>query len=89
MKREHFNWWITINNPNPDFQDFMEARHKLEELGIHDNDEKIGILLTIQQWDNFKKNISRFEIQMVNDHACAHSVCGFPVTFIPHIIVSR
>lgn len=85
MIPSNFKIWITMENDNPDLEDFMKARHELEEMGMNDTSKRLGFLLTPNQWDNFCRNASRFECRLINFIPCRgidFSVAGFPVQII-------
>lgn len=76
------NIWITLENDNPDFEDFAKVRHELENLGIHYQD-KLGIALTKNQWVNLLSNLSRFEHRFIdNNYVTPNMLMGFPVRII-------
>lgn len=79
MRGDKFEVWITIDNENPDMEDFAKAQIQLEELGINYHG-KIGIGLTLEQWTNFLRNLSRFENRLVCPTPA--SIMGFPVRMI-------
>lgn len=80
--------YITINNPNPDFQDFMLARAELNKLGIFD-ESKVGVILSKHQWYVLKGNVSRFESTMLSPVGMPKNICGFPVKIVEFFIEEK
>lgn len=78
----NYKIWITFENENPDFEDFARSQGELENLGI-DYEGKVGVGMTIDQWINFQRNASRFEmrfLQAIPNEPL--TVMGFPVRII-------
>jgi hypothetical protein len=79
----NFNIWITIEDDELEFNDFAEARCELERLGIYEHD-KIGVILTHNQWSNLLKIISKFEQRFINPSKLPQQIMGFPVKIIDY-----
>jgi hypothetical protein len=86
---KNFEFYITMNVESPDFEDFAKARSDLYELGIDEQRAKIGIMLTKIQWVNLRRNLSRFEMRMVNPIGFENQIMGFPVKIVEFEVIQK
>lgn len=81
IDRSHFKIWITVEDESPDFETFAKVRGELETMGLHH--QCIGIAMDADQWANFRRNVSRFEMRFIFADANQSTIIGFPVKIIP------
>ncbi len=79
IKTDQFSIWITIDNENPDMEDFAKAKAELEKLGLP-YENRVGIGLTRYQWANLLSNLTRFEMRFAS--AIPATIFGFQVRMI-------
>lgn len=84
-------FWISIENETPTLNDFDKARCDLYNMGVHDDNSKIGIILSKSQWISFINSLSVFESNFISGgkDTLPKQIFGFTVMIIDHQIVDE